>query len=298
MVGAVGHAEGWRMIRKTALIATGIAIGAGCVALGQQARSLVGGPAMAAPADTYKNLSLFGDIFDKVRTDYVEKPDEQKMVEAAINGMLTSLDPHSSYLDAKGFKDMRTQTEGKFGGLGIEVTQEDGFVKVVSPIDDTPASRAGIQSGDLIAGIDDENVQGLTLNQAVEKMRGAINTTVKLTILRGKDKQKLDVKLTRAEIHIKSVKSHKQDEDIGYIRISRTASNRRCSSSSRRFPPTSSRATSSICATIRAACSTNRSRSSTRSSITARSCRRAVATPTKRNATTRVPAAISPRASR
>ena len=127
------------MIRKTALIATGIAIGAGCVALGQQARSLVGGPAMAAPADTYKNLSLFGDIFDKVRTDYVEKPDEQKMVEAAINGMLTSLDPHSSYLDAKGFKDMRTQTEGKFGGLGIEVTQEDGFVKVVSPIDDTPA---------------------------------------------------------------------------------------------------------------------------------------------------------------
>jgi carboxyl-terminal processing protease len=115
---------------------------------------------------------------------------------------------------------MRTQTEGKFGGLGIEVTQEDGFVKVVSPIDDTPASRAGIQSGDLIAGIDDENVQGLTLNQAVEKMRGAINTTVKLTILRGKDKQKLDVKLTRAEIHIKSVKSHKQDEDIGYIRIS------------------------------------------------------------------------------
>jgi len=220
MVGAVGHAAGWRMIRKTALIATGIAIGAGCVALGQQARSLVGGPAMAAPADTYKNLSLFGDIFDKVRTDYVEKPDEQKMVEAAINGMLTSLDPHSSYLDAKGFKDMRTQTEGKFGGLGIEVTQEDGFVKVVSPIDDTPASRAGIQSGDLIAGIDDENVQGLTLNQAVEKMRGAINTTVKLTILRGKDKQKIDVKLTRAEIHIKSVKSHKQDEDIGYVRIS------------------------------------------------------------------------------
>ncbi len=175
---------------------------------------------MAASADTYKNLSLFGDVFDKVRADYVEKPDEQKLVENAINGMLTSLDPHSSYLDAKGFKDMRTQTEGKFGGLGIEVTQEDGFVKVVTPIDDTPASRAGVMSGDLIGAIDDESVQGLTLNQAVDKMRGAINTTVKLTILRGKDKQKIDVKLTRAEIHIKSVRSRKQDEDIGYIRIS------------------------------------------------------------------------------
>jgi carboxyl-terminal processing protease len=220
MVGAVRYAEGWRMMRKTALIVTGIAIGAGSLTLGQQARNLVGGPALAAPADTYKSLSLFGDVYDKVRSDYVEKPDEQKMVEAAINGMLSSLDPHSSYLDAKGFKDMRTQTEGKFGGLGIEVTQEDGFVKVVTPIDDTPASRAGIMSGDLIAGIDDESVQGLTLNQAVDKMRGAVDTAVKLTLLRGKDKQKLEVKLKRAEIHIKSVKWHKHDEDIGYIRIS------------------------------------------------------------------------------
>jgi carboxyl-terminal processing protease len=127
------------MIRKTALLATGIAIGAGCATLGQQARALIGTPAEAATtADTYKFLSLFGDVFDKVRADYVEKPDEQKLVENAINGMLTSLDPHSSYLDAKGFKDMRTQTEGKFGGLGIEVTQEDGLVKVVTPIDDTP----------------------------------------------------------------------------------------------------------------------------------------------------------------
>ena len=142
---------------------------------------LIGSPAVAAAADTYKYLSLFGDVFDKVRADYVEKPDEQKLVESAINGMLTSLDPHSSYLDAKGFKDMRTQTEGKFGGLGIEVTQEDGLVKVVTPIDDTPASRAGVMSGDLIFAIDDENVQGLTLNQAVDKMRGAINTSVKLT---------------------------------------------------------------------------------------------------------------------
>jgi carboxyl-terminal processing protease len=222
MVGAVGHAEGWRMIRKTALIATGIAIGAGCATLGQHARSIMSATAVAAPADTYKSLSLFGDVFDKVRSDYVEKPDEQKMVESAINGMLMSLDPHSSYLDAKGFKDMRTQTEGKFGGLGIEVTQEEGVVKVVAPIDDTPASRAGIMSGDLIVGIDDESVQGLTLNQAVDKMRGAINTSVKLTILRGakENKQKVEVKLVRAEIHIKSVKWHKQGDDIGYIRIS------------------------------------------------------------------------------
>ena len=201
MVGEARHAEGWRMMRKTALVVTGIAIGAGCATLGQQARSLLGASALAAVAsDTYKHLSLFGDVFDKVRADYVEKPDEQKLVESAINGMLSSLDPHSSYLDAKGFKDMRTQTEGKFGGLGIEVTQDDGFVKVVTPIDDTPAARAGIMSGDLIAVIDGESVQGMTLNQAVDKMRGAINTPVKLTILRGKDKQKIDVPLVRAEI--------------------------------------------------------------------------------------------------
>ena len=136
---------------------------------------------MAAASDIYRNLNLFGDVFEKVRTDYVEKPDDQKMVEAAINGMLTSLDPHSSYMDAKSFRDMQVQTRGDFGGLGIEVTQEDGLVKVVTPIDDTPASRAGILSGDLITAIDGENVQGLTLNQAVDKMRGDVNTTVKLT---------------------------------------------------------------------------------------------------------------------
>jgi carboxyl-terminal processing protease len=220
MVGEAGTSEGWRMMRKASLIISGIVIGAGCATLGQNARLLLGSPAFAAAADTYKNLSLFGDVFDKVRADYVEKPDEQKLVESAINGMLTSLDPHSSYLDAKGFKDMRTQTEGKFGGLGIEVTQEDGLVKVVTPIDDTPASRAGVMSGDLIFAIDDDNVQGLTLNQAVDKMRGAINTAVKLTLLRGKDREKIEVKLTRAEIHIKSVRSHKEDDDVGYIRIS------------------------------------------------------------------------------
>ncbi|HMK88802.1 MAG TPA: S41 family peptidase [Methylocystis sp.] len=209
------------MMRNTALIAAGVVIGAGCVTIGQQARAVVGAQAVAAPAETYKSLTLFGDVYDKVRSEYVEKPNEQKLVEGAINGMLSALDPHSSYLDDKGFKDMRTQTEGKFGGLGIEVMQEEGVVKVVSPIDDTPAARAGIQSGDLIVGIDDESVQGLTLTQAVDKMRGAVNTPVKLTILRGgKEKQKIDVKLTRAEIHIKSVKSHLEADDIGYVRIS------------------------------------------------------------------------------
>ena len=134
--------------------------------------------ASAAASDTYRSLNLFGDVFEKIRTDYVEKPDDQKLVEAAINGMLTSLDPHSSYMDAKGFRDMQTQTRGEFGGLGIEVTQEDGILKVVVPIDDTPASKAGILGGDVISAIDGEAVSGLTLNQAVDKMRGAVNTPV------------------------------------------------------------------------------------------------------------------------
>ena len=221
MVGEGGIGKGSRMMRsKYSLVLFGAAIGAATATIGLQTRLLSGTTATAAVSDTYRNLNLFGDVFEKIRSDYVEKPDEQKLIEAAINGMLTSLDPHSSYLDAKGFKDMRTQTEGKFGGLGIEVTQEDGIVKVVSPIDDTPASRAGIMTGDLIGAIDDESVQGMTLNQAVDKMRGQINTPVKLTIFRGKDKQKIDVKMTRAEIHIKSVRSHKQGDDAYYVRIS------------------------------------------------------------------------------
>ncbi len=210
------------MMRRASLIITGIVIGVGAATLGQQARVLLGAPAFAAAADTYRNLGLFGDVFDKVRADYVEKPDERKLVESAITGMLAALDPHSSYLDAKDFEETRTQIEGKFGGLGLEVQQEEGLVKVVAPIDDTPASRAGILPGDLIFAVDGENVQGLTLNQAVDKMRGAINTPVKLTILRSKDKEKekIEVVLVRAEIHVKEVRSHKEGEDVGYIRIS------------------------------------------------------------------------------
>ncbi len=208
-------------MRKVPLLLLGAVLGASAATLGSQTRMLFGGAAIAASSDTYRQLNLFGDVFEKIRTDYVEKPDEQKLVEAAVNGMLTSLDPHSSYMDAKSFEDMRVQTKGEFGGLGIEVTQEDGLVKVVTPIDDTPASKAGILSGDLISAIDDDPVQGLTLNQAVDKMRGPVNSAVKLTVLRGASKDNKETKqftLTRAVIQIKSVKSEEKG-DIGYIRI-------------------------------------------------------------------------------
>jgi carboxyl-terminal processing protease len=176
--------------------------------------------AIGAPntQDTYKELKLFGDVFQLVRADYVDKVGDEKLVEGAINGMLTALDPHSNYLNAKNFDDMKVQTRGEFGGLGIEVSMENGLVKVVSPIDDTPAAHAGIKPGDLIVKIDGTAVQGLTLPQAVEKMRGPVNSDITLTINR-KGEKAFDVKLTRAIIKIKSVRSHLIDHDIGYIRI-------------------------------------------------------------------------------
>ena len=197
----------------------GAVLGAGLATLATKTPVFPEGTARAAASDTYRNLNLFGDVFEKIRSDYVEKPDEQKLVEAAINGMLGSLDPHSSYMDAKSFRDMQVQTRGEFGGLGIEVTQEDGLIKVVTPIDDTPASRAGILSGDIISAIDGENVQGLSLNQAVDKMRGAPDTSVTLKILRGSNKDPQDIKLSRAVIQIKSVRERQEGDDIGYIRI-------------------------------------------------------------------------------
>ena len=205
-------------MRKVSLVLLGAILGASAATVGGQTMLFAAG-AKAAATDTYRNLNLFGDVFEKIRSDYVERPDEQKLVESAINGMLTSLDPHSSYMDSKSYRDMQVQTRGEFGGLGIEVTQEDGLVKVVTPIDDTPASRAGIMAGDLISAIDDEAVQGLTLNQAVDKMRGPVNTSVKLTVLRGAQKEPRDVKLTRAVIQIKSVRWRQEGDDIGYIRI-------------------------------------------------------------------------------
>jgi carboxyl-terminal processing protease len=219
MVGKAGIAKGSRMMRKVLPILIGAVLGAGLVTLATKTPVFPAGTASAAASDTYRNLNLFGDVFEKIRSDYVEKPDEQKLVEAAINGMLGSLDPHSSYMDAKSFRDMQVQTRGEFGGLGIEVTQEDGLIKVVTPIDDTPASRAGILSGDIISAIDGENVQGLSLNQAVDKMRGAPDTSVTLRILRGSNKDPQDIKVIRAVIQIKSVREHQEGDDIGYIRI-------------------------------------------------------------------------------
>src|SRR5689334_8639841 len=170
------------MIRRTSLMLLSAAAGVAVTLLATQPRLiLMGASAKAAAADTYRQLNLFGDVFERVRADYVEKPDDSKLIEQAINGMLNGLDPHSSYMDPKSFRDMQVQTRGEFGGLGIEVTMEDGLIKVVAPIDDTTASKAGILANDVITQLDGEQVQGLTLNQAVEKMRGPVNTKIKLT---------------------------------------------------------------------------------------------------------------------
>ena len=168
--------------------------------------------------DTYKYLELFGDVFERVRRDYVEEVTDQELLEAAINGMLTSLDPHSGYMPAEGFKTMQEETKGEFGGLGIEVQLEGGVVKVVSPIDDTPAARAGVQPGDYIIGIDGKAVVGLTnLQDAVDKMRGPVNTAVTVTIRRA-DQEPFDLKLIRANIQVQSVR-FRAEGDVGYIDI-------------------------------------------------------------------------------
>jgi carboxyl-terminal processing protease len=208
------------MMRKTPLILLGAAVGAAMTLLATQPRLIfVGASAQAAATDTYRQLNLFGDVFERVRADYVEKPDDGKLIETAINGMLAGLDPHSSYMDAKSFRDMQVQTRGEFGGLGIEVTMEDGLIKVVAPIDDTPAAKAGILANDLITKLDDEQVQGLSLNQAVEKMRGPVNTKIRLTIMRKGSDKPIEVSITRDIIRVRSVRSHLEGEDIGYIRI-------------------------------------------------------------------------------
>lgn len=168
--------------------------------------------------DTYKLLNLFGDVFERVRKDYVEEIPDRKIIEQAINGMLTALDPHSSYLDADSFKDMQVQTTGQFGGLGIEVTMENGWVKVISPMDDTPAAKAGLQPGDFVTHIDGSQVMGMTLIEAVGKMRGKPGTKVKLTIRRKGDAP-FDVTMNRDIIKILSVRSRVERENMGYIRV-------------------------------------------------------------------------------
>ena len=174
--------------------------------------------ASASPVDAMRKLGLFGDVFEKVREAYVEPVDEQKLIEGAISGMLASLDPHSEYLPPKAWDDMRSQTRGQFGGLGIEVAMEEGLVKVVSPIDDTPASRAGLLANDLVGKIDGETVQGLTLAQCVERMRGKPGTTVRLTVVRKGTKEPFDVTLTREVIHVIPVKARAEGEVV-YLRV-------------------------------------------------------------------------------
>ncbi len=173
----------------------------------------------AASSETYRQLNLFGDVFERVRAEYVEEVTDEELIEAAIRGMLTSLDPHSSYLSPENFDEMQVQTRGEFGGLGIEVTMEEGYVKVVSPIDDTPADRAGIMAGDYITHLDGEGVLGLTLGDAVERMRGPVNTDIVLTVVREGADEPLEITVTRDIITIKSVRWNIEDK-VGYVRLS------------------------------------------------------------------------------
>ena len=207
-------------MRKTTLILLGATAGAAMTLFASQPHmTFAVTSAKAAVADTYRQLNLFGDVFERVRSDYVEKPDDSKLIESAINGMLAGLDPHSSYMDPKSFRDMQVQTRGEFGGLGIEVLMEDGLIKVVAPIDETPAAKAGILANDLIIKLDDDQVQGMTMNQAVEKMRGPVNTKVKLTIMRKGQDKPIEVSLTREVIRVRSVRSQVEGDDVGYIRM-------------------------------------------------------------------------------
>ena len=186
-------------------------------AIGGAAATIVFTQAIAG-TDTYRQLNLFGDVFERVKNDYVRETKDAELVESAINGMLNGLDPHSSYLNPNNFSDMQVSTRGEYGGLGLEVTMEEGLVKVISPMDGTPAAKAGIKTGDLIAAIDGVSIQGLTLSEAVDKMRGPVNSQIKITILRKSEKKPFDVTITRAVIRVESVR-FKQENDIAVIRI-------------------------------------------------------------------------------
>jgi carboxyl-terminal processing protease len=173
--------------------------------------------------EIYRQLDLFGDVLERVRADYVDKPNDQQLIETAINGMLSALDPHSAYLSPKSFRDMQVQTRGEFGGLGIEVTmdQETKFIRVVSPIDDTPAAKAGLQANDLISHLDGDQIAGLTLEQAVEKMRGPVNTPIMLTIIRKGRDEPFEMRIVRDVIRINAVRSRVEaNGEIGYVKIS------------------------------------------------------------------------------
>jgi carboxyl-terminal processing protease len=206
------------MIRRLSFLATGVALGAFAMVSMSQMTQFTSS-ATAAGSETYRQLDIFGDIFERVRSQYVTEPKDDALIKSAINGMLQSLDPHSSYLDPKESDAMRTQTKGEFGGLGIEVTMENELVKVITPIDDTPAAKAGVLAGDLVSQIDGENVRGLSLQQAVEKMRGLINTPIELTIIRKGADKPIKIKIVRDTIVVKSVKFRVEGDDIGYLDV-------------------------------------------------------------------------------
>ena len=203
------------MIRKVSLLMAGALMGASAMSL---VYGSSGNAANAAGSETYKQLAIFGDIFERVRAQYVTPPEEKALVESAINGMLTSLDPHSSYLNPEAAQDMRVQTKGEFGGLGIEVTMENELIKVITPIDETPAARAGVLAGDLISEIDGEEVRGLSLSEAVDKMRGVVNTPIELTILREGAEKPLKITIVRDIIKVRAVRFRTED-DFGYLKI-------------------------------------------------------------------------------
>ncbi len=179
------------------------------------------GVVQVATANATSGVPLFTEVFNKVRNNYAEKPEDDKLVRAAIDGMLASLDPHSTYFDSKALHDFQTSMKGEeFGGLGLEVMMEDGLVKVVSPIDETPAARAGLMTGDMITRIDETPVKGLTLKEAVDKMRGPAKSSVRLLVQRGAGKDAKEYTIVREIIHVQSVRSHVEGGDIGYIRLS------------------------------------------------------------------------------
>ncbi|MBB3977093.1 carboxyl-terminal processing protease [Rhizobium azooxidifex] len=202
------------MIRRASLVLVGALMGATAMS----AVYSLTVPAEAAGASTYRELSIFGDVFERVRAQYVTPPKEDQLIENAINGMLSSLDPHSSYMNSKDAEEMRTQTRGEFGGLGIEVTMDEELVKVITPIDDTPAARAGVLAGDLISKIDGADVRGLKLEEAVDKMRGKVNTPIKLTILRKGADKPIELTIMRDIIAVKAVK-FRVENDVGYLRV-------------------------------------------------------------------------------
>ncbi|MCW9087984.1 MAG: PDZ domain-containing protein, partial [Gammaproteobacteria bacterium] len=201
-------------------MALGITLSVGTSVLAERQQENSAGSTL--PLDELRGLS---EVFGRVKADYVEDVDDKTLIEGAIRGMLSSLDPHSAYLDREEFRELQVGTSGKFGGLGIEVTMEDGFVKVVAPIDDTPAMRAGVMAGDLVVRLDDTPVKGMSLNEAVSMMRGEPGTDITLTIVRDGTQKPLVITITRDIIKVQSVKSRLLDKGFGYLRITNFQSN-------------------------------------------------------------------------